>query len=83
MVRYSGPVGTNPNLTLTSVGQNDNGNKYRAIYTNLCGSVTSTVTLLNVGAPINCWYYPECKRKPDAITLDLLHSQLMQMAVMD
>jgi hypothetical protein len=29
MVRYSRPVGTNPNLTLTSVGQNDNGNKYR------------------------------------------------------
>jgi hypothetical protein len=35
----AGPIGTNPNLTLTSVGQNDNGNRYRVIYTNFCGSV--------------------------------------------
>jgi hypothetical protein len=47
-----GGVTTNT-LTLINVGTNQNGEKYRAVFTNLCGSVTSTVTTLAVGAPIN------------------------------
>jgi hypothetical protein len=50
---------TNPNLTLTSVGQNDDGNRYQVIYTNLCGSVTSNVTTLHVGAPVNVGFIPD------------------------
>ncbi|RYE10153.1 MAG: hypothetical protein EOP51_33170, partial [Sphingobacteriales bacterium] len=44
---------TNPTYTITNAGTNQDGWKYRAIFTNSCGSVTTNVTLLRVGAPIN------------------------------
>jgi hypothetical protein len=49
---------TNPNLTLVNLSTSDNGNKYRAIYTNFCGTATTNVTTLAVGAPINIGNVP-------------------------
>lgn len=42
---------TSANLTLNNVTLSQNGNRYRAVFSNSCGSATSTAATLSVGCP--------------------------------
>jgi hypothetical protein len=49
---------TNSTLTLTSVTLAQNGNRYRAVFTNACGSAMSAAATLTVGEMAGLQYYP-------------------------
>jgi len=44
---------TNPNYTITGANTNQDGWKYRAVFSNSCGTAITNAMLLHVGAPIN------------------------------
>ncbi|MBA2249782.1 MAG: hypothetical protein H0W12_06275, partial [Chitinophagaceae bacterium] len=47
------PGATNPNYTIVNISPSQNGDMYRAIFSNACGSVITNETLIHVGSPLH------------------------------